>query len=275
MSNFTDLALPVVGAGIGLAATGGNPAGAMLGMSLGSAGASALSMGQDVPTIPGASASQQQLLGVQEQNIEKQMAQTGLSAEEVNRIAQLGVETTRQTLANIRAIPTAMPLLAQQRLGKALLEQTRKTAAMAEKKVAMLDPLAEAERIKATSMMTAQASQQANQIRQAEMQKELHKQQLEQNKAKNFTEALKSAGMSAIAFSEYMKDNPTEDPDMKLSDEDLADLEYASNLDPNRYSTATDDEVWNTALDDEILYGDDDFSDEALADSLNDYKWRT
>lgn len=204
--NITDpnLLLPIAGAGIGGMATG-TPSGAMVGMSLGSAGAAALGMGQEAPQIPGASASQKQLLAVQQGNIEKQQSQSGLSSQEVNRIAQLGTEQMRQSLANIRAIPTAMPLLAQQRLGKALIEQSKGITDQVGKKVQMLDPLAEAERIKATSMMTAQAGQQASEIQRAEVQAEIYKQKMEQQKNANFIKALKASGAALIAYDEMAK----------------------------------------------------------------------
>jgi len=182
----------------------GGPGGAMMGASLGGM-ASEVLFQPDIPEIPGASAEQKQMLGIQSTLAENALNIEGLSATEVSAVGQIGREVQQQQADKIASLPATMSSFDKQRMTEMLASQARKTQNTIESKIASLDPKAQMRNISMASDVTSRASIAANQVRQAEQQKLMYAAEQQRLKAEAFNASVSSliSGMgSAYAIGE-------------------------------------------------------------------------
>lgn len=129
----------------------------------------------------GPTGAQRQLLGLQTQNIERLQSQTGMTAADVQKVQQVQQGQQQQNMQAVNALQQSnLSAFDKQRIASALQSEIQRTQQRNKDVLSLLDVGQEAQRLSAASRATAQAANQAEQIRRAEIQK---RQLMEQEKA--------------------------------------------------------------------------------------------
>ena len=123
------------------------------------------------PEQPGPTGAQRQLAGIQADIAANIYEQRGLSAQQVQRISQIGEQQRAQEIAAFSSMQNLSPF-DKKRLADALAAKMAESKGLISEKIAALDPVADIKAQEAASKAAARASMAQNAIQKAEAKKQ-------------------------------------------------------------------------------------------------------
>jgi len=167
------------------------PGGAVIGGGIGGVVGQVL-FPDEIEKLPGASAIEKQMMGLQTEAAEKALSIQGLSAQETASIGQMGRETQQLAAEKISSLPMRMSAFDRSRMAKMLLAQSKQTQLTVTDKIARLDPRAQMRNIAMGSDIASKGAQQAAQMRVAEQTKARYEALQRKEQAQAFNQSVTS-----------------------------------------------------------------------------------
>ncbi len=221
-NKITQTALPLAGGVAG--AMYGGAGGAMAGSAVGSAVASGLGLMEDTPSIPGSTATQDQLLDYRMKNIEDLRSLDGMTARDVANINQGMASQLGMNLTALQTMPLSMDPIDRQRITKELLSRSKQAQVLIPESIRELDAKAEAQRKSALSRELTLASAEADKIASLEKAKAVAELNLEITRQNNFNNAIGAMSKAFMVGMDAMEQGDKQEQERKADLEELEEL---------------------------------------------------